>query len=179
MSISCPNKQAGWSTLGTDPKVTYDVVSAVRKKTELTLIVKLSPNVTDVALMAKVAEEAGADALSVINTLTGMAINIETRRPKLANIRGGLSGPAIKPVAVRMVYDVSKAVKIPIIGLGGIMNAEDAIEFIIAGATAVAVGTATFVNPLATMKILDGITGYMINHGIEDIGSLTGTVDVS
>jgi dihydroorotate dehydrogenase (NAD+) catalytic subunit len=169
MNISCPNKQAGWSTFGTDPKVTYDVVGAVRKKTDLMLII---------ALMAKVAEEAGADALSVINTLTGMAIDIDTRKPKLANIRGGLSGPAIKPIAVRMVYEVKQAVKIPIIGIGGIMNADDAIEFIIAGATAVAVGTATFVNPLATMKILDGITLYMNKHSIEDISSLIGTVEL-
>ena len=179
MNISCPNKQAGWSIFGTDPKVIHKVVSAVRKKTELTLIVKLSPNVTDIALMAKAAEDAGADAVSVINTITGMAIDIQTRKPRLANVRGGLSGPAIKPIAVRMVYDVKQVVKIPIIGLGGIMNSDDAIEFIIAGATAVAVGTANFINPKATMEILDGITGYMEIHGIKDIGSLTGTVNVS
>jgi len=178
MNISCPNKQAGWSIFGTDPLVTHKVVSAVRKETDLTLIVKLSPNVTDIALMAKVAEDAGADAVSVINTITGMAIDIQTRKPMLANIRGGLSGPAIKPIAVRMVYEVKQAVKIPIIGLGGIMNSDDAIEFIIAGATAVAVGTANFVNPKATMEILDGMTEYMEIHGIEDIGSLTGTVNV-
>jgi len=177
MNISCPNKQAGWSIFGTDPLVTHKVVSAVRKKTELTLIVKLSPNVTDIALMAKAAEDAGADAVSVINTITGMAIDIQTRRPRLANIRGGLSGPAIKPIAVRMVYEVKQAVKIPIIGLGGIMNSDDAIEFIIAGATAVAVGTANFVNPNATMEILDGMTEYMKIHGIKDIGSLTGTIN--
>jgi len=179
MNISCPNKQAGWSIFGTDPLVTHKVVSAVRKKTELTLIVKLSPNVTDIALMAKVAEDAGADAVSVINTITGMAIDIRTRKPRLANIRGGLSGPAIKPIAVRMVYEVKQAVKIPVIGLGGIMNSDDAIEFIIAGATAVAVGTANFVNPKATMEILDGMTEYMKIHGIKDIGSLTGTVNVT
>jgi dihydroorotate dehydrogenase (NAD+) catalytic subunit len=179
MNISCPNKQAGWSIFGTDPKVTGDVVSAVRKKTDLPLIVKLSPNVTDIALMAKVAEDAGADALSVINTITGMAIDIHTRKPKLANIRGGLSGPAIRPVAVRMVYEVKQAVSIPIIGMGGIMNSDDAIEFIIAGATAVAVGTANFVNPAAAVEILDGMIGYMRMHGIEDIGSLTGTLSVS
>jgi dihydroorotate dehydrogenase (NAD+) catalytic subunit len=178
MNISCPNKQAGWSIFGTDPKVTHKVVRAVRKKTELTLIVKLSPNVTDIALMAKAAEDAGADAVSVINTITGMAIDIQTKKPVLANVRGGLSGPAIKPIAVRMVYEVKQAVKIPIIGLGGIMNSDDAIEFIIAGATAVAVGTANFVNPKATMEILDGITEYMKVHGIEDIGSLTGTVNL-
>jgi len=179
MNISCPNRQAGWSIFGTDPRVTHDVVTAVRKKTGLPLIVKLSPNVTDIAMMAKVAEDAGADAVSVINTLTGMAIDIQTRKPKLANVRGGLSGPAIKPVAVRMVYEVKKAVKIPIIGLGGIMNADDAIEFIIAGATAVAVGTANFINPMATMEILDGMIEYMKIHKIEDIGSLTGTVDAT
>jgi dihydroorotate dehydrogenase (NAD+) catalytic subunit len=178
MNISCPNKQAGWCIFGTDPKVTFDVVSAVRKRTDLTLIVKLSPNVTDIALMARVAEDAGADAVSVINTLTGMAIDIQTRRPKLANVRGGLSGPAIRPIAVRMVYEVKQAVKIPVIGLGGIMNADDAIEFMIAGATAIAVGTANFVNPGATVEILDGMIEYMKIHGIEDIGSLTGTVHV-
>ena len=178
MNISCPNKQAGWSIFGTDPLVTHKVVSAVRKKTELTLIVKLSPNVTDIALMAKTAEDAGADAVSVINTITGMAVDIQTRKPMLANVRGGLSGPAIKPIAVRMVYEVHQAVKIPIIGLGGIMNSDDAIEFIIAGATAVAVGTANFVNPRATIEILDGMTEYMKTHGIEDIGSLTGTVNL-
>ncbi|PKL52527.1 MAG: dihydroorotate dehydrogenase [Nitrospira bacterium HGW-Nitrospira-1] len=176
MNISCPNKQAGWGIFGTDPKVTHEVVSAVRKKTNLTLIVKLSPNVTDIALMAKVAEDAGADAVSLINTITGMAIDIQTRKPRLANIKGGLSGPAIRPIAVRMVYEVKQAVKIPVIGLGGIMNADDAIEFIIAGAAAVAVGTANFVNPMATIEILDGIAEYMKTHRIEDIGSLTGTV---
>ena len=176
MNISCPNKQAGWSIFGTDPKVTHDVVSRVRKNTGLTLIVKLSPNVTDIALMARVAEDAGADAVSLINTITGMAIDIQTRKPRLANIRGGLSGPAIKPIAVRMVYEVKQAVKIPIIGLGGIMNSDDALEFIIAGAAAIAVGTANFVNPTATIEILDGITAYMKAHGIEDINSLTGTV---
>ena len=176
MNISCPNKQAGWSIFGTDPKVTHDVVSSVRKKTDLTLIVKLSPNVTDIALMAKAAEDAGADALSLINTITGMAIDIQTRKPKLANIRGGLSGPAIKPIAVRMVYEVKQAVKIPVVGLGGIMNADDAVEFMIAGATAVAVGTANFINPMATIEILDGLAAYMKLHEIEDIASLTGTM---
>jgi dihydroorotate dehydrogenase (NAD+) catalytic subunit len=175
MNISCPNKQAGWAVFGTDPGVTSEVVTAVRKKTSLPLIVKLSPNVTDISLMARVAEDAGADGLSLINTLTGMAINIKTRRPKLANVRGGLSGPAIKPVAVRMVYDVYKAVRIPLIGMGGIMNAEDAIEFIIAGASAVAVGTANFINPGVTLEIIEGIKVFMANEGIGDIRSLTGT----
>ena len=177
MNISCPNKQAGWCIFGTDPRVTAEVVGAVRKKTGLPLIVKLSPNVTDISLMARVAEESGADAVSLINTLTGMAIDIRTKRPKLANVTGGLSGPAVKPVAVRMVYEVFKTVKIPVIGMGGIMNADDAIEFMIAGASAVAVGTANFVNPGVTTGIIDGIIDFMEKEGIEDIGSLTGTVD--
>jgi dihydroorotate dehydrogenase (NAD+) catalytic subunit len=177
MNISCPNKQEGWCIFGTDPKVTREVVTAVRKVSRLPLIVKLSPNVTDISLMAKVAQEAGADAVSLINTITGMAIDIHTRRPKLANVTGGLSGPAIKPVAVRMVYEVYKAVKIPVIGMGGIMTADDAIEFMIAGATAVAVGTANFVSPQVTTEIVDGIMQYMEEHGLEDVGSLTGTVD--
>ncbi len=175
MNISCPNKQAGWCIFGTDPKVTFEVVGAVRKRTALPLIVKLSPNVTDISVMARAAVEAGADALSLINTITGMAIDIKTRRPKLANITGGLSGPAIKPVALRMVYEVYKAVKVPLIGMGGIMSAEDALEFVVAGASAVAVGTANFVGPLATIEILDGIIDFMRREGIEDIGSLTGT----
>jgi dihydroorotate dehydrogenase (NAD+) catalytic subunit len=177
MNISCPNKQAGWCIFGTDPRVTSEVVGAVRKATHLPLIVKLSPNVTDISLMARVAEEAGADAVSLINTITGMAIDIRTRRPKLANITGGLSGPAIKPVAIRMVYEVFRAVKIPVIGMGGIMTAADAVEFMIAGARAVAVGTANFVRPGVTLEILDGIMGYMEEQGLEDIGSLIGTVD--
>jgi dihydroorotate dehydrogenase (NAD+) catalytic subunit len=174
MNISCPNKQANWSIFGTDPKVTFKVVSAVRKVTDLTLIVKLSPNVTDIALMAKVVEDAGADAISLINTLTGMAIDIKTRKPKLANITGGLSGPAIKPVAVRMVWECYKAVRIPIIGMGGIISAEDAIEFLLAGASAVAIGTANFINPRATQDIIDGIRSFMIKEGVNDIKKLIG-----
>lgn len=176
MNISCPNKEAGWSVFGTDPKVTSNVVSAVRKATTLPLIVKLSPNVTDIAHMAKVAEDAGADALSLINTLVGMAIDIRTRRPKLANITGGLSGPAIKPVAVRMVWQCAKAVKIPIIGMGGIVSAEDAVEFLIAGASAVAVGTGNFVTPLASMNVLEGIEKYMSDMGIDKIHDLIGSL---
>jgi len=179
MNISCPNKQAGWCIFGTDPKVTTQVVGAVRKATNLPLIVKLSPNVTDISLMARVAVDAGADALSVINTLTGMVIDIKTRKPKLANRTGGLSGPAIKPVAVRMVYEVFKAVKVPIIGMGGIMHADDAIEFLLAGATAVAVGTANFVNPRATIDILDGIMTYTKDEKIEDINLLRGAAHAS
>ena len=174
MNISCPNKQSGWSIFGTDPTVTSGVVSAVRKVTKLPLIVKLSPNVTDIKLMARVAADAGADALSLINTITGMAIDIRTRRPKLANITGGLSGPAVKPVAIRMVWEVYNTVKIPVIGIGGIMNATDAIEFMLAGAAAIAVGTANFVNPIATIDIIDGIEGFMRGNGISDIKELTG-----
>jgi len=175
MNISCPNKQAGWCIFGTDPKVTSQVVLAVRKATRLPLIVKLSPNVTDIALMAKVAADGGADALSVINTLTGMAIDIRTRKPKRANRTGGLSGPAIKPVALRMVYEVYKAVNVPIIGMGGIMNTEDALEFIIAGASAVAVGTANFIRPTISVDIIDGITAFLAQEHISDIRSLRGT----
>ena len=174
MNISCPNKQAGWSIFGTDPKVTFKVVSAVRKITDLTLIVKLSPNVTDIVPMAKAAEDAGADAVSVINTLTGMAINAKTRQPRLANIIGGLSGPAIKPIALRMVWESHKAVRIPIIGIGGIISAEDAIEFMLAGASAVAVGTANFVNPKAAQDIIDGMKLFMIEQHISNVKELIG-----
>lgn len=174
MNISCPNKEAGWSIFGTDPLTTYNVVSSVRKVTTLPLIVKLSPNVTDISLMARVAEEAGADALSLINTITGMAIDIRTRRPRLANVTGGLSGPAIRPIALRMVWEASRAVKIPVIGMGGIMNYEDAIEFILAGATAVAVGTANFVRPTITMEIISGITEYLEENNISSIKEIIG-----
>jgi len=175
MNISCPNKQAGWCIFGTDPRVTSQVVGAVRKATRLPLVVKLSPNVTDISLMAKVAVDAGADALSVMNTLTGMAIDIRTRKPKLANRTGGLSGPAIKPVALRMVYEVYEAVNVPIIGMGGIMNADDALEFIIAGASAVAVGTANFIHPTVSVDIIDGITAFLTQEKFADIRSLRGT----
>ncbi len=178
MNISCPNKQAGWCIFGTDPKIMNEVVSAVRKRTNLPLIVKLSPNVTDIGAMAKVAENAGADAVSLINTITGMAIDIRRRRPVLANATGGLSGPAVRPVAVRMVWEARKAVKIPIIGLGGIMSASDALEFLIAGATAVAVGTANFINPLATIQIIEGIKRFLDEEGIADIKHLIGCLKV-
>jgi dihydroorotate dehydrogenase (NAD+) catalytic subunit len=176
MNISCPNKEAGWCIFGTDPRVTFDVVRAVRKATDRTLIVKLSPNVTDIAVMARAAEEAGADALSLINTITGMAIDIKSRRPKLANITGGLSGPAVKPVALRMVWEVRRAVKVPIIGMGGIMSGSDAIEFIIAGATAVAVGTANFVNPGRAGDIIAGIEQFMRDNTIQDVKELIGAL---
>lgn len=176
MNISCPNKQAGWSIFGTDPDVTYNVVSAVRKATDMTLIVKLSPNVTDISLMARAAESAGADALSVINTLTGMAVDIRTRRPKLANITGGLSGPAIRPVAVRMVWECCRAVGIPVIGMGGITTAHDALEFIIAGACAVAVGTGNFISPATAATVAEGIGAYMKEEGITAIKDIQGGI---
>ena len=174
MNISCPNKKAGWSIFGTDPKVTSKVVKAVRKATDLPLIVKLSPNVTNIGLMAKTAEDAGADAISAINTLTGMAIDIRLRKPKLANIIGGLSGPAIKPVALKMVWECYKSVKIPIIGMGGITTSEDAIEFILAGASAIAVGTGNFINPAITMEILEGIASFMEVEGISSLKQIKG-----
>ncbi|HTZ17852.1 MAG TPA: dihydroorotate dehydrogenase [Dissulfurispiraceae bacterium] len=176
MNISCPNKQAGWCIFGTDPKIMSEVVTSVRKNTKLPLIVKLSPNVTNIGAMARIAEDAGADAVSLINTITGMAIDIRRRRPVLANVTGGLSGPAVKPVAVRMVWETCKAVKIPVIGLGGIMNASDALEFLIAGATGVAVGTANFVNPLATVQVIEGIEMFLREEGVSDINDLIGSM---
>ncbi|MBF0538615.1 MAG: dihydroorotate dehydrogenase [Nitrospirae bacterium] len=177
LNVSCPNKEAGWSAFGTDPVVLAEVVGQVRKATTLPLIVKLSPNVTDIVEMARVAVDAGADALSLINTLSGMAIDIESKRPRLANIVGGLSGPAIKPVAIRMLWQVHRALpSTPLIGMGGIMTADDAIEFILAGARAVAIGTANFVNPQATLQVIGGIEQYLIRHQIEDINDIVGGV---
>jgi len=176
MNVSCPNKQAGWCVFGTDPKVLGEVVSSVRKVCTVPLIVKLSPNVTSISQMARVAEDAGADAVSLINTITGMAVDIKTRRPVLANRIGGLSGPAIKPVAGRMGGEVFNAVKIPIIGMGGIFTAEDALEFLIAGARGVAVGTANFVNPSATDDIIDGLHRFLDAENINDINDLIGSL---
>ena len=176
VNISCPNVKAGGIAFGADPQSAFSVVQAVRQKTAKHLIVKLSPNVTDISVIARSAEEAGADSLSLINTLTGMAIDIETRRPKIANITGGLSGPAIKPVALRMVWQVVQAVKIPVIGIGGIMSAEDALEFLIAGATAVQVGTANFVNPQVTMDIIDGIEIFLAKRKIARVADVIGTL---
>lgn len=174
MNISCPNKQAGWCIFGTDPKVTFEVVTAVRRSTHLPLIVKLSPNVTDIRVIARAAADAGADALSLINTVTGMAIDIRTRRPALANITGGLSGPAIKPVALRMVWETYNAVNLPLIGMGGIMNSDDAIEFMLAGASAVAVGTANFIRPTTPVDVLKGIEKYMAEHAMPGISAIRG-----
>jgi dihydroorotate dehydrogenase (NAD+) catalytic subunit len=178
VNISCPNVKAGGVAFGVHADPARSVVRAVREKTGKPVIVKLSPNVTDITEIARAVEDAGADAISLINTLTGMAIDIHSRRPKLANITGGLSGPAVKPVALRMVWEVSRAVKIPVIGMGGIMCAEDALEFIIAGASAVQIGTANFVNPRATMDILDGLELFMTEKKIPRLSDLIGTLAV-
>lgn len=174
VNISCPNVKKGGIAFGSDPTSAAEVTKAVKNATSLPVIVKLSPNVSDIAAIAREVEGAGADALSVINTLLGMAIDIKKKKPILGNIMGGLSGPAVKPVAIRAVWQVYKAVRIPIIGMGGIMTAEDALEFILAGATAVAVGTASFINPRATLDVLEGIERYLVENGIEDINQLVG-----
>jgi dihydroorotate dehydrogenase (NAD+) catalytic subunit len=179
LNISCPNIKEGGITFGCSLHGTFDVVSAVKKVTRLPVIPKLTPNVTDVASIAKAAEDAGADAVSLVNTFLAMAIDIHTRRPKLSNIVGGLSGPAIRPIAVRMVYECRRRVKIPVIGMGGIASAEDALEFIIAGATAVQVGTANFVDPFIWAKLTAGIEQYMTRHGVSRIADLVGTIDTS
>jgi dihydroorotate dehydrogenase (NAD+) catalytic subunit len=179
LNISCPNIKAGGITFGCSLTGTRDVVSAVRKVTRLPIIPKLTPNVTDVASFARAAEDAGADAISLVNTFLAMAIDVHTRRPKLTNIVGGLSGPAIRPIAVRMVYECRQAVKLPIIGMGGIATAEDVLEFMIAGATAVQVGTANFVDPFLWAPILDGIRAYMTRHGITRLAELTGSIDTT
>jgi dihydroorotate dehydrogenase (NAD+) catalytic subunit len=179
LNISCPNIKEGGITFGCSLHGTFDVVSAVKKVTHLPVIPKLTPNVTDVASIAKAAEDAGADAVSLVNTFLAMAIDVETRRPKLSNIVGGLSGPAIRPIAVRMVYECRRAVKIPVIGMGGIATAVDALEFIIAGATAVQVGTANFVDPFVWPKLTAGIEEYMQRHGVRRVADLVGSIDTS
>lgn len=176
LNISCPNLHCGGMSFGVDPELTYQLVKAVREKTALPLLVKLSPNVTDITAIAAAAEDAGADGLSVINTVLGMAIDVNTRQPMLQNVTGGLSGPAIKPIALRMVWQVHNAVKIPIVGMGGIMTSEDALEFFIAGASAVAVGTANFVNPRAPLDIIHGICTYLEQNGIGSIADLVGSL---
>ena len=176
INISCPNVKEGGIAFGQDPKVVEAITKAVKAKAKQPIIMKLSPNVTDITVMAKAAEAGGADCLSLINTLTGMKIDIERQTFAIANKTGGLSGPAVKPVAVRMVYQVANAVKIPIIGMGGICTAEDAMEFILAGATAVSIGTANFANPYTTVEVIDGIEAYMRRHGVEDINELIGLV---
>ena len=176
INISCPNVKEGGIAFGQDPKAVEAITKADKAKAKQPIIMKLSPNVTDITVMAKAAEAGGADCLSLINTLTGMKIDIERQTFAIANKTGGLSGPAVKPVAVRMVYQVANAVKIPIIGMGGICTAEDAMEFILAGATAVSIGTANFTNPYTTVEVIDGIEAYMRRHGVEDINELIGLV---
>ena len=176
INISCPNVKEGGIAFGQNPKSVEEITKAVKAKAKQPVIMKLSPNVTDITETAKAAEAGGADVLSLINTITGMKIDIERQTFALANRTGGLSGPGIKPVAVRMVYQVANAVKIPLIGMGGICSGEDAIEFILAGATAVAVGTANFMNPYATMDVVKGIEAYMKRHNVEDINQLIGIV---
>ena len=176
INISCPNVKEGGIAFGQNPNAAEEITKAVKKYAKQPIIMKLSPNVTDITEMAKAAVDAGSDALSLINTLTGMKIDIERRDFVLANKTGGMSGPAIKPVAVRMVYQVANAVDVPIIGMGGISTAEDALEFIMAGATAVSVGTANFINPATTLEVVDGIKTYMERHQINDINELIGCV---
>ncbi|MCR5792012.1 MAG: dihydroorotate dehydrogenase [Lachnospiraceae bacterium] len=176
INISCPNVKEGGIAFGQNPKAVEDITKAVKSVAKQPIIMKLSPNVTDITETAKAAEAGGADALSLINTLTGMKIDIEKRAFALANKTGGLSGPAIKPVAVRMVYQVANAVKLPLIGMGGIMTGEDAIEFMMAGATAIAVGTANFADPMATARIAKEIEKFMVRHGITDINEIIGCV---
>lgn len=176
INISCPNVKKGGIAFGGDPRMTHDVVAAVRKVTRLPLIPKLSPNVTDIALLARAAEEAGADALSCINTLLGLAIDVETRRPKLAYGTGGLSGPAVRPVAVRMAWQAARAVRIPVIGIGGISSANDALEFLIVGCPAVQIGTANFVDPGVHERILADLESWLERQGLDDIGDVVGSL---
>lgn len=179
LNLSCPNVKAGCMAFGTTYEGVKQVTSEVRKVLDKPLIVKLTPNVTDITAPAKGAEDAGADGISLINTLLGMSIDIHSRRPHLANNMGGLSGPAVKPVAVRMVYQASKAVKIPVLGLGGIVTGEDAIEFMLAGASAVSIGTGNFIAPDQSIKVVEGIENYMKKYNIEDINSIVGTVQMN
>jgi len=178
MNISCPNVKHGGIVFGTDPRAASDVISLVRKKTTKPLIVKLTPNVTDIQVTARAAEESGADALSLINTLTGMAVDVKTRKPRLANTIGGLSGPAIRPIAVRMVHQVVQAVDIPVIGIGGITRAMDALEFLIVGAKAVQVGTANFVDPKVMATIIADLETFCCEEGISDINDLIGSLEL-
>jgi dihydroorotate dehydrogenase (NAD+) catalytic subunit len=176
VNISCPNVKQGGIAFGSDPAAAYEVTRAVRARYSGLVMVKLSPNVTDITQIAVAVADAGADSISLINTIAGMAIDIQTRKPKIANITGGLSGPAIRPVAVRMVWQVARVVSLPLVGIGGIMTAADALEFIIAGETAVQVGTANFINPRATEEIIDGIERYLIEHRIASVRELIGSM---
>ena len=176
LNISCPNVKQGGIVFGTDPRAAAEVVTLVRRQLDKPLIVKLTPNVTDITVIARAVEEAGADAISCINTITGMAVDIRTRRPKIANRTGGLSGPAIRPIAVRMVHQVVQAVQIPVIGIGGIMTAADALEFLIVGARAVQVGTANFIDPAAMLAIIDGLEAFLVEEGLDDIVQVIGSL---
>ena len=176
INISCPNVREGGVAFGVDPAAAAEVTREVKRGTDLPVIVKLTPNVTDVSVIAASVEEAGADAISLINTITGMSVDIEKKTPHLYNVTGGLSGPAIKPIALRMVWQVAKKVSVPVIGIGGITEARDAIEFLITGARAVQVGTANFVNPRATVDIIAGIEAYLENHGLADVNDLIGSL---
>jgi dihydroorotate dehydrogenase (NAD+) catalytic subunit len=175
LNASCPNTSHGGMVFGTDPPELWELVARSKAAARRPLMVKLSPNVTDIGLMARVAEDGGADAVSLVNTFVSLAIDVETRRPRIANITGGLSGPAIKPIAVRMVHEASKAVKIPIVGMGGILRAEDAAEFMMAGATAVQVGTASYADPRAVENIANGLKRWCAAHGVAQVSSLTGS----
>ncbi len=179
INISCPNIKEGGIAFGTDPEMAATVVALVRKSTSLPIIPKLSPNVTDIAAFARIAQDEGADAVSLINTIPAMAIDVETRRPVLSNVVGGLSGPAIHPVAVRQVWETAGAVSIPVIGMGGVTNARDALEFLIAGATAVAVGTANFTDPTTAVQVVRGIEEYLVEHGMQDVAELIGSLTVA
>jgi dihydroorotate dehydrogenase (NAD+) catalytic subunit len=176
LNVSCPNIKEGGAQFGTDPKLLSQVVTACRLATTLPLITKMSPNVPNIAPLAKAAEDAGSDALAVTNSFPAMAIDINTRKPKLANITGGLTGPAIKPIAIKLVWEAAKAVKIPIIGMGGIQSADDAIEFLMAGATAVAVGTANFYEPQTSLQVIAGIRDFMERKKLSDVREITGSV---
>lgn len=176
INVSCPNVSAGGMSVGTDPVALSRLITRLRKLTDKKMIVKLTPNVTDITEIAKAAEAAGADGISLINTLLGMAVDARTRRPKLARVVGGYSGPAVKPVALRMVWQVAQAVSVPVLGMGGISTGEDAVEFMLAGATAVAVGTANFVNPTATVDVINGIIDYCESQGVKDVNELIGAL---
>jgi dihydroorotate dehydrogenase (NAD+) catalytic subunit len=177
INISCPNVKKGGMAFGADPKMTHEVVSAVRKATRLPVIPKLSPNVTDITVFARAAAEAGADAISLVNTFLALAVDVESRKPRLAFGTGGLSGPAIRPIAVRMAFQAVRSVRIPVIGIGGISSAQDALEFLIVGCRAVQIGTANFVDPTVYDCILAGLKEYLERHGLEDVNDVVGTVD--
>ena len=178
INISCPNVKAGGMAFGSDPEMVFQVVSAVKSRTNLPVITKLTPNVTDITVTAKAAEDAGTDILSLINTVAGMAVDVQARKPRLANVVGGLSGPAIKPIALRMVWQVVQVSNVPVIGLGGIVSLEDALEFLIVGARAIQVGTANFINPKVTLEIISGLEDYLSKLGLTDINEIIGTLEV-